>query len=61
MASKLPTSTSYAAWNYLALPFLLTAPGIKVVEVEAWPGSGAGTSRRGVIASQPLPALNSQR
>lgn len=29
---------SYAIWNYLTLPFLLTAPRIEVVEVEPWPG-----------------------
>jgi hypothetical protein len=29
---------SYATWNYLTLPFLLTAPGIEVAEVEPWPG-----------------------
>jgi hypothetical protein len=29
---------SYATWNYLTLPFLLTAAGIEVAEVEPWPG-----------------------
>jgi hypothetical protein len=29
---------SYATWNYLTLPFLLTAPGIEVAEVEPWAG-----------------------
>jgi hypothetical protein len=28
---------SYAIWNYLTLPFLLTTPGIRVAEVEPWP------------------------
>jgi hypothetical protein len=30
---------SYAIWNYLTLPFLLTTPGIEVAEVEPWPGA----------------------
>jgi hypothetical protein len=29
---------SYATWNYLTLPFLLTAPRIEVADVEPWPG-----------------------
>jgi hypothetical protein len=30
---------SYAIWNYLTLPFLLTTPGIQVAEVESWPAA----------------------
>lgn len=30
---------SYALWNYLTLPFLLTTPGIEVSEVPPWPGT----------------------
>jgi len=30
---------SYAIWNYLTLPFLLTAPGVEVTEVEPWPAA----------------------
>jgi hypothetical protein len=28
---------SYAIWNYLTLPFLLTTPGVEVTEVDPWP------------------------
>jgi hypothetical protein len=28
---------SYAIWNYLTLPFLLTTPGVQAAEVEPWP------------------------
>ncbi len=30
---------SYAIWNYLTLPFLLTTPGVEVTEVEPWPAA----------------------
>jgi hypothetical protein len=30
---------SYAIWNYLTLPFLLTTPGIRTAEIEPWPGA----------------------
>jgi hypothetical protein len=30
---------SYAIWNYLTLPFLLTTPGIQLTEVEPWPAA----------------------
>ena len=39
---------SYATWNYLTLPFLLTELGIQVVQVEPW--SGADPSWRRVRA-----------
>ena len=28
---------SYAIWNYLTLPYLLTASGVKTAEIEPWP------------------------
>jgi hypothetical protein len=30
---------SYAIWNYLTLPHLLTTPGIQTAEIEPWPGA----------------------
>ena len=30
---------SYAIWNYLTLPFLLTTPEVQVTEVEPWPAT----------------------
>ena len=30
---------SYAIWNYLTLPFLLTTPTVEVTEVEPWPAA----------------------
>ena len=30
---------SFAIWNYLTLPYLLTAPGIQTAEIEPWPGA----------------------
>jgi hypothetical protein len=30
---------SYATWNYLTLPFLLTTPGVEAAEVEPWPAA----------------------
>jgi hypothetical protein len=30
---------SYAIWNYLTLPFLLTTPEVQVSEVEPWPAA----------------------
>jgi hypothetical protein len=30
---------SYAIWNYLTLPYLLTTPGIQTAEIEPWPGT----------------------
>jgi hypothetical protein len=30
---------SYAIWNYLTLPFLLTTPGVQVTEVAPWPAA----------------------
>ena len=30
---------SYAIWNYLTPPFLLTDPGVEVTEVEPWPAA----------------------
>jgi hypothetical protein len=30
---------SYAIWNYLTLPFLLTTPGVEVTEVGPWPAA----------------------
>jgi hypothetical protein len=30
---------SYAMWNYLTLPYLLTTPGVRVSEVEPWPAA----------------------
>lgn len=30
---------SYAIWNYLTLPFLLTTLGVEVTEVEPWPAT----------------------
>jgi hypothetical protein len=39
---------SYAIWNYITLPYLLTTPGIKTAEIEPW--SGADPSWRRVSA-----------
>jgi hypothetical protein len=30
---------SYAIWNYLTLPYLLTTPRIQTAEIEPWPGA----------------------
>jgi hypothetical protein len=30
---------SYAIWNYLTLPYLLTTPGIHTAEIKPWPGA----------------------
>lgn len=30
---------SYAIWNYLTLPYLLTTPGVQTVGIEPWPGA----------------------
>jgi hypothetical protein len=30
---------SYAIWNYLTLPHLLTTPGVRTAEIEPWPGA----------------------
>jgi hypothetical protein len=36
---------SYAIWNYLTLPYLLTTPGIQTVEIEPWPGADSSWRR----------------
>ena len=36
---------SYAIWNYLTLPYLLTTPGIQTAEVEPWPGAESSWRR----------------
>jgi hypothetical protein len=30
---------SYAMWNYLTLPYLLTTPGVQTAEIEPWSGA----------------------
>lgn len=36
---------SYAIWNYLTLPYLLTTPGIRTAEIEPWPGADSSWRR----------------
>jgi hypothetical protein len=36
---------SYAIWNYLTLPYLLTAPGVKTAEIEPWPAADSSWRR----------------
>ncbi len=36
---------SYAIWNYLTLPYLLTTPGIQTAEIEPWPGADSSWRR----------------
>jgi hypothetical protein len=36
---------SYAIWNYLTLPHLLTTPGIQTAEIEPWPGADSSWRR----------------
>ena len=38
---------SYAIWNYLTLPHLLTTPGIRTAEIEPWPGADSSWRRAG--------------
>jgi hypothetical protein len=36
---------SYAIWNYLTLPHLLTTPGVQTAELESWPGADSSWRR----------------
>jgi hypothetical protein len=36
---------SYAIWNYLTLPYLLTAPEVKTAEIEPWPAADSSWRR----------------
>ena len=50
---------SYAIWNYLTLPFLLTTPGVEVSEVEPWPAGDPSWRRlRADFGAAPIETHN---
>lgn len=50
---------SYAIWNYLTLPFLLTTPGVDVTEVEPWPAADPSWRRvRADFSKAPIETHN---
>jgi hypothetical protein len=50
---------SYAIWNYLTLPFLLTTPGVEVAEVEPWPAADPSWRRvRADFSKTPIETHN---
>lgn len=50
---------SYAIWNYLTLPYLLTTCGIRVAEVEPWPAGDPSWRRiRADFADTPIETHN---
>jgi hypothetical protein len=50
---------SYAIWNYLTLPFLLTTPEVQVTEVEPWPATDPSWRRvRADFSKAPIETHN---
>jgi hypothetical protein len=50
---------SYAIWNYLTLPFLLTTPGVDVTDVEPWPATDPSWRRvRAAFGEAPIETHN---